>query len=394
MVIEPMIISNQRSWDHFSNKLRNHRSVAIDMESNGFFAYREMICLIQIATEDSVVLVDPLEIPDLSGLGNVLADPGIEKIMHSSDYDLRSFDRDYGFRIKNLFDTSIAASFLGLRMLGLGNVLQEFLGVAIPKSKSLQRANWAHRPLSEISIMYAANDVYYLHRLRDRLASELEELGRLSWVKEECSRLEEIRFSEPEPPEEAWVHAKGIRKLTAAQKSIFRELFFLRDSIARKANVPSFKVLSNNVMIELAVEPARDLSHIKGLRGRHTKGHLGDINQAIKKGRNSKPVSIEKPSGNRKRRTHSSSVLTALKEWRKTQAASLNLDPALLWPMKSLEFIASEDAGVKASGKYHDNGAHLVRNWQRDVFGDSLRSLLESLGRKVSVGAAGSAIRK
>lgn len=381
MAIEPIIISTQHSWDRFLKTLQNQHSVAIDMESNGFFAYREMICLIQIAADDSVALVDPFEIPDLSGLGIVLDDPGIEKIMHSSDYDLRSFDRDYGFRVRNLFDTSIAASFLGLRMLGLGNVLQKFLGVAIAKSKSLQRANWARRPLSEESIIYAANDVYYLHRLRDLLASELESLGRLSWVREECSRLEEIRFSEPEPPEEAWMHAKGVRKLTASQKSVFRELYLLRNSIASKANVPSFKVLSNNVMVELAVQPDRELSKVKGLKGRHTKGRLGDINQAITKGRNSRSLPQEKLSGNRKNRAYSSSVLKALKEWRKAQAASLNLDPALLWPMKDLEFIASDGAGVRVSGRYGANGVHLVRNWQKDVFGDSLASLLESLGR-------------
>ena len=138
------------------------RVVCLDIESNGLHRYPERVCLVQLASEGSVFLIDPIATPDMSSLGGLLSDPSVEKVLHSADYDLRSLDRDWGFRISNLFDTSVAAAFLGSTSLGLAAVLQEYLGVQIPKSRRLQRADWTVRPLSEEARLYAASDVLHL----------------------------------------------------------------------------------------------------------------------------------------------------------------------------------------------------------------------------------------
>ncbi len=157
--------------------------VAVDLESNGFYRYPERVCLVQLAVGPSVYLIDPLALEDPSPLGELLADAAVEKVFHSADYDIRSLDRDWGFPVRGLFDTSIAAAFVGAERLGLAAVLKEYLDVEVNKSKRLQRADWTRRPISDELLRYAAEDVRHLARLRTLLYDRLDSLGRTEWVR-------------------------------------------------------------------------------------------------------------------------------------------------------------------------------------------------------------------
>ena len=108
--------------------LSYERRVAVDMESNGFFRYHERICLVQLAAGDTAFVVDPLAIDDLRPLGVLLANGSLEKLFHAAGNDVRSLHRDWGFRVDNLFDTSIAAAFVGSTQLGMQAVLKEHAG--------------------------------------------------------------------------------------------------------------------------------------------------------------------------------------------------------------------------------------------------------------------------
>lgn len=130
--------------------------VAIDLESNGFYRYPERICLTQVAIGGSIYLVDAPAIDEMAPLRKLLEDVRIEKIFHSADYDIRSLDRDWGFRVRNLFDTSIASAFLGSQKLGLDAILKQHMSVIIRKDKKLQRADWSNRPISCELVDYAA----------------------------------------------------------------------------------------------------------------------------------------------------------------------------------------------------------------------------------------------
>ena len=110
--------------DHISRAPR----VAVDIESNGFFRYHERVCLVQLASAETAFVVDPLAIEDVRPLGNLFGDWSVEKVFHAADYDIRSLDRDWGFRVNNLFDTSIAAAFVGSEQLGLQSVVKEKRG--------------------------------------------------------------------------------------------------------------------------------------------------------------------------------------------------------------------------------------------------------------------------
>ena len=167
----------------------------MDIESNGFYRYPERVCLVQLATADGVFLIDPLAVEDVGALGELLAAPSVLKIFHAADYDVRSLRRDWGFHIKPLFDTGIAAAFAGSERLGLAAALKEYLGVEVSKSKQLQRADWTIRPLSRAMVAYAAEDVAHLERLAGLLRERLDALGRREWVDEECERLANARHT-------------------------------------------------------------------------------------------------------------------------------------------------------------------------------------------------------
>ena len=142
----------------------------------------------QIATTTNGYIIDPLAIgADVGPLGEVFQNQHIEKVVHSADYDLRSLDREWGFRVRNVFDTSVAAAFIGSTRLGLANVLEEVIGVIVIKSKKLQRADWTIRPLRDEALAYAAEDVRHILKLREVLGERLKVLGREHWVAEECS---------------------------------------------------------------------------------------------------------------------------------------------------------------------------------------------------------------
>ena len=152
-----LLIDDQQSWQNIAAKLESEPLLALDTESNSLHAYRERVCLIQIATAREIFLLDPLAVTDLSALGRLLANSSITKVAHGSDYDVRCLHRDYGFTVRSLFDTEIAARFLGSSRTNLASVLEGFLSVEIPKSRSLQTSDWGRRPLSPLAMDYASS---------------------------------------------------------------------------------------------------------------------------------------------------------------------------------------------------------------------------------------------
>jgi ribonuclease D len=374
------MLTSSRDLATLAERLAREPRIAFDLEANGFFSYPERICLIQVGFNGEAFLVDPLAIDDMGPLGKILADPNIEKILHSADYDVRSLDRDWEFHINGLYDTSIAAAFVGMERLGLGTVAQELLGVELPKSKRLQRANWGLRPLTEEAVNYAAGDVLHLMNLRDLLGKRLAEKGRTEWAAEECVRLSGVRFN-VQDPELAFLSVKNSKGLDGKALAILRSMHAYRISEALRRDVPPFKVVSDAVLVDLAEDPIQELAKVKGI-GPYGRGGLArGVKDAITEGLEAPPVNRPpRATGVRmtaSHRTRAKDRLTRLKAWRIEQGKALELDPALLWPAASLERLSRDHGDLD-----EEYDSPEVRKWQAREFGEPLRLLLADIPRQ------------
>lgn len=371
---QPQLISDQEQWERVARQLSGSTELAIDTEANSMYAYRGRICLIQIASVQSVYLLDPLAVSDLSSLGQILSDSTITKVMHGSDYDLRSFHREYGFAVDGLFDTETCARFLGMVSPNLAAVLQHFLEVEIPKSRRLQRSNWGLRPLSGEAITYAAADVQHLVALAHRQRLLLKEYGRLAWVEEEFSRLEATGRSTAGLPAPDFLRVKGSDRLNPQQLAVLKELFDLREAEAERIDQPPYRVMGNDVLMHLAQTPFTPLEDVPGLSPHLARRMGGRMRAGIQNAMLG--PGIQRPP--RPRRIQPSREVLArqqkLKQWRSEKGAALALDPALIWPAASLDRLAHDPESWER--EVTEAGAAEIRAWQRGQFAGELEAVL------------------
>ncbi len=350
--------------------LSGEPGIAIDTESNSRHGYPEKVCLIQVATKSHVYLIDTIAVEDMTPFGEVLADELMVKVAQGAEYDVRCLDRQWGFRIRNLFDTAIAARFVGMERTGLSALIEMLLGVTIPKLARLQKSDWARRPLSSEALSYAATDVSHLLDLLTALDGKLRALSRSTWAAEEYVRTEDIRYTGPDP-DTAFLSIKGSRKLDGQQKAVLKRVFAVREAEARRRDRPPYFVLPHETLLLLASEPKSDLASIPALKRQH-RSRLGkQLRTAIKQGLIDPP--IKNPPRSRGIPTTPITVerLQKLKKWRLVLGEQLSLDPSLLWPMASLERLAKTPRSFDTELESPD-----VRRWQREEFAESLEAVL------------------
>lgn len=367
------IISRTDQLDTAVKAMLGSREIALDTESNSFLRYPEQLCLIQIATRRKIYIIDTIVLKDITSLKEVLADASITKVIHGADYDIRCLDRHYGFRIRNLYDTSIAARFAGLTRFGVAALIEDLLGVTITKSTKLQRSDWGQRPLSTEALDYAAADVRHLFALREDLSQRLRALRRTEWVAEECARLEEVRYTAPSL-ETAYLQVKGGRALDERGLAILRSLFMFREEEARRQNRPPYFIMPDTALIALAASPATAFSDIPGLGQTGLQRFGRGLRQALHDGLTAPP--IRRPPAMPHERISQKQVqrLDRLKDWRTSLGTALSLDPSLLWPRASLERIAKAPDTLDTEITSAD-----IRRWQRNLFTTALSACLKSL---------------
>ena len=240
---------------------------ALDTEADSLHSYFHKVCLIQVTADGRHAVIDPLalEPQDLEPLWEVVGDASLPILMHGSDYDIRVLDRDFGVRVRGLLDTQIMARLLGEERTGLATLIEREAGIAL--DKKYQRADWGRRPLTPEQLAYAAADTAYLGLLADRLRDRLVELRRWEWAQEECRKLEGVRHAPVEPNPLVFERIKGARALRGEIRDRLFTLHGWRERQARSLDVPPFRILGNQQLMQLAQEPPSDLEELKNVVG-------------------------------------------------------------------------------------------------------------------------------
>lgn len=342
--------------------------VAVDTEAASFHRYVDRVYLVQVSTRTETSIIDPLAITDLSEFGALLVDPGVEKVFHDADYDLRTLDRDYGFRARRLFDTRIAAQLAGEPAIGLAALVQKYLGVTLTKTH--QRADWSQRPLTPPMLAYAAADTHHLPALRDALRDRLVTLNRLTWVEEECVRLEGLRWSGEGSPgaAEAFQRVKGARTLNPRQLAALRELVAWRESEGAQQDKALFRIIGNESLLAVSQALPRTLAALSEVRGlpatlarRYAPALIAAIDRAMALPEADLPV---RDRGLRQPRDPElDSLVERLKSVRNQVAAGLGLEPGVLCGKTTLEAIAR----ARAVNRETLAAVEGVRRWQVEV---------------------------
>ena len=356
---------------------RQEPLVAADTEAASFHRYRDRLFLVQLSTPTRTAIIDPLAVPDLSPVGELLADRDVEKVFHDADYDLRIFDRDYGFRAVRVFDTRIAAQLAGEPAVGLAALLEKYVGVKLTKEH--QKGDWSRRPLPPAMLEYAAADTRHLPALREALAARLRDLGRLEWAMEDFARLEALRWTATTDGADAFLRVKGAKALPARPLAALRELYRWRDTIAAAQDRATFRIIGNEVLLAVAKALPRSAADLAGipelpskLAGRHAAALLEAVRRALALGE------ADLPRVDRVPRPPQDPALEErverLKAARNSVAAQLGLDPGVLCARATLEAIAraapppKDRAGLARIGE--------LRRWQAEVLGDQLLQAL------------------
>jgi ribonuclease D len=361
--------------------------IALDTEFMGEGRYRTLLCLVQLAIPDSdggaalIEVVDPLEDDlDEAGLALALADPSIQVVVHAGRQDIALMRRRLGTEVTNVFDTQVAAGFVGLgAQSSYDTLLTEVLGVRLAKSASFTR--WDARPLSSEQLGYARGDVVNLLELSAELERRLSELGRLGWAQEECEPLE--GSSDQRDPEAIFARLPRVGGLSPSARPIARELVSWRERTAEQADRPVQSVLSDVALMELAKRKpsSKDqLEKIRGLGAGAMRRRSGELLEAIRRGREEPP---DPPSELRRTAPPKpeDAPLVALGEaLLRSRAREAGLAYELLATRADLQAIVA--AWRLGMGGDQGPGAaqaevRTMRGWRRELVGEELLALLD-----------------
>ncbi len=356
-------------------RLLREERIAVDTESNSLHAYREVICLIQLSTPAEDLLIDPLAIADISALGAILADPGIEKIFHAAEYDLICLKRDFDFDVRNIFDTMAAARVCGYQRIGLGNMLEDFLGVQ--HSKKHQKYDWSQRPLSESALRYAQVDTHYLLPLRDILHEQLRLRDRLEEAREyiaDVTRFEQK--SQVFDPEGYWDLARP-KSLDRAQIGSLRELYILRDELAQAYDHPPQRLISNKILLQVVKQQPLSIKQLYSFRGLPAwliRQSGDEIIQALRHGAASR-LKVARP----KQEAIPPPIVeryNALHSWRRETAKARGVESDVIISRGALWDIARRNpATVDDLGDICGLGP-----WRRETYGAALVAIVKRCG--------------
>jgi ribonuclease D len=335
---------------------------ALDTEFHRERTYYPRLALLQLAWADGLVLVDPLEV-DLKPLRQLFETDALA-VLHAAEQDLEVLETACEAIPRYLFDTQVAASFLGLATPSLSLLHSHYLDRRLPKGDRL--TDWLARPLRTSQLEYAASDVEHLLELHDRLSADLATAGRTEWVTDECEELR-VRDRGPREPQLAWTRIKEARQLRGKKLAVAQELAAWREERARERDLPPRFVIPDLVVVSVAQRLPVDAGELRSARGveeRYLRNDAGrQILAAVKRGlERGQPWPAPIVDGELDRRLRPAAALVSA--WIAQQARDLDLDVAVLATRGDIEAFL------------RDGGGRLAHGWRGAVAGESIERLV------------------
>jgi ribonuclease D len=377
-IAEHALVDNAQELEKVVAMIDQTKVFGLDLEFIPERTYYPIICLVQVAVGDRVFLVDPIKLKDLQILWQRVADASITKVLHAAAQDLTIIFQKSGLIPKNIFDTQIAAGFLGLGYpAGYGKLLSALFDLNLSKTESY--TDWQARPLSRSQLEYAVDDALHLLPLYDRLKADLEQRRRLDWVVEECRLYENDGYYIKESGHE-FLRIKGAQGLNRRKLAVLQCLCLWRESEAQRVDRPARSVLSDNIMLELAKKPpssVEDIQRIRGIRGDQLAGWGKKVIKVVEEASHIQDAQCPQwPSG---RAPSKADVLIAdiLYTVLKVRSLDFEIAPELLATRDELQGLV-RFAKIKEPESKQDerNGNSLAEGWRRKLVGDELIEVL------------------
>lgn len=345
--------------------------IALDTEFIRVSTFYPIAGLLQISDGESTYLIDPLLINDWLPLAEVFQNQQVVKVLHACNEDLEVFSLLTGALPVPLFDTQLAAGYLNIGFsMGYSRLVQQLLAIELPKGET--RSDWLQRPLSDLQVLYAAQDTAYLVEVYQILAQQLPQ-QKYAWVVEDGAALV-ASYAQESDPYEFWRSVKLAWKLAPKQLAVLRELSAWRELQARERDVPRNRIIRESTLWALANELPADMAHLAQLEDMHPRilrqegaTLLAIIKQARSLAEADWPDALPEPLP-----IESTKVLKRLRKVGLELGLQLDIAPELMLRKKILEQLL-RSGYPKGPYALPDS----LQGWRRELMGEALLKCLE-----------------
>jgi ribonuclease D len=377
----PALITESDALAALCERLRGERFVTVDTEFMRERTYWPELCVVQLAGDHEVAVVDALAPGlDLAPLGALLADPGVMKVFHAARQDVEIFLLRFGAVPTPIYDTQIAA-----QVAGFGDqVSYDALARALANAsidKAHRFSDWSARPLSPAQIAYAAADVTHLRRIYAGLTAKLEREGRTAWVAEEMAELADPAGYRQDP-ETAWEKLRP-RSQNRRFLGALRALAAWREKEAQRVNIPRGRLVKDEALLEIAATlpaSAAELARARGVSEGFAKGKSGaSLLATIAEVKALPEAELPEVPRERSGPNPSPALVALLKVLLAAKSEEHGVAPRLLAGSEEIERLATGETDLPA-----------LHGWRREVFGEDALAL--KAGR-VALGVEGKRIK-
>ena len=359
-----MIINTNKQLNDVIELISNTSQIAVDTEFYWMRTYYPELCLVQIATENEIFLIDTLKDLDFSKLNDIFADNDIQKIIHSATNDIPIIKRFFNCEVNNIFDTQLAATFLGFQtQSSLKTLLKEILDIEIEKES--QFSDWRNRPLTQKQLNYAIKDVEYLIQLKEYLQQQLIKSEYQGFFEQEIIEIQKIQFNSIEN-----IYAK-IGNIQKFGEKIQKNVILIaqwREMIAQEKNIPIRFIFNNKVLYALAHKNPKSLNsfdneEIKKLKPWIKKGVISALNSKQKL----EQLSLEQKLGIK----ISAEINDKITIFFDTETSNLKFDATLIASRKDIRSVAYN---LSIDNNYTNN--KLLSGWRYEIVGKKLKEYI------------------